>query len=344
MSRPADVSATGRYVVFVSSATNLVAGDTNALADVFLRDTIAKTTRLVSKGMGGVPTNGWSYSAQVSADGRYVVYSSAASNLVPGDTNDSIDVFRVDMTTGVTTRVTKPPEPTTIRSYVQGFHMSDSGMVVEFVTDAPILNPGVYGTGTQYARTYVSGGGSTVKQLANPLPSYESITDSALSADGKFAALSTDYGHVFIQDLALTKVSTYELLYPAASLKDLRVANGGFPTWIENRMVDGRWVGTLHVSAAAGMSFDKRDVIPYYNWVDISRWGATVLVQGDKSTTLTVMDKIRPIGSVTDALAGYSGGSISSDAKFVAYTNAQGQVRLWNLTTGTKVPVSVSTG
>jgi len=104
-SRDAEISLSGRYVVFTSDATNLAAGDTNLVSDVFLRDTLLGTTARMSVATAGaVQGNGSSSDAQVSADGRYVVFQSQANNLVAGDTNGTTDVFVRDMLLGTTTR------------------------------------------------------------------------------------------------------------------------------------------------------------------------------------------------------------------------------------------------
>jgi Tol biopolymer transport system component len=89
----AGLSADGRFVAFSSEASNLVPGDTNDAGDVFVHDRRTGTTARVSLGSGGVQGNGRSDSPTLSADGRFVAFSSWASNLVPGDTNDAGDVF-----------------------------------------------------------------------------------------------------------------------------------------------------------------------------------------------------------------------------------------------------------
>ena len=98
------ISGNGRYVTFSSRATNLVPGDTNTTTDVFVRDRLAGTTRRVSLSPAGVQANGPSGSATISADGRYVAFSTAATNLVPGDTNDTGDVLVRDQRTGALIR------------------------------------------------------------------------------------------------------------------------------------------------------------------------------------------------------------------------------------------------
>ena len=101
----AAMSANGRYVVFASNASNLVAGDTNHATDVFLHDRASGVTTRVSISSGGRQPNGPSALPAISADGRYVAFQSFASNLVRGDTNGLTDVFVRDLATGRTTRV-----------------------------------------------------------------------------------------------------------------------------------------------------------------------------------------------------------------------------------------------
>jgi Tol biopolymer transport system component len=87
------ISPGGRFVAFQSLATNLVPGDTNGWGDVFVRDRQAGTTERVSVSTGGVQGNDSSYFPAISAVGRFVAFTSKATNLVPGDTNGKRDVF-----------------------------------------------------------------------------------------------------------------------------------------------------------------------------------------------------------------------------------------------------------
>ena len=90
------VSADGRYVAFVSEAENL-AGPANGLADVFLADRQTGAITAVSTVPGSAAAaDGASFSVDISADGRYVVFDTAATNLVPGDENGMADVLRYD--------------------------------------------------------------------------------------------------------------------------------------------------------------------------------------------------------------------------------------------------------
>ena len=98
------LSADGTRVAFSSNSSNLVAGDTNAKADVFVRDLTTGTTTLVSVDSGGAQGNGDSFSPSLSADGTKVAFQSNATNLVASDTNNRQDVFVRDLTTGTTVR------------------------------------------------------------------------------------------------------------------------------------------------------------------------------------------------------------------------------------------------
>ena len=94
------ISRDGRYVVFQSSATNLVAGDTNDREDVFLVDRQARLTTRGSVGPGGVQSSRDSGSARISGDGRYLVFESLADNFVAGDNNGTWDIFLRDTVNG----------------------------------------------------------------------------------------------------------------------------------------------------------------------------------------------------------------------------------------------------
>lgn len=96
----AEISGAGRLVVFSSSAANLISGDTNGQADIFLRDRQAATTTRVSLALGGTQPNAAATAPVISADGSVIAFSSAATNFVLNDTNNARDIFAV--TTGRT--------------------------------------------------------------------------------------------------------------------------------------------------------------------------------------------------------------------------------------------------
>jgi hypothetical protein len=87
------MSADGRFVAFFSWATNLVAGDTNFVGDIFVHDRSSGTTERVSVDSAGAEGNSDSYEQSISGNGEVVAFDSGASNLVSGDTNATYDVF-----------------------------------------------------------------------------------------------------------------------------------------------------------------------------------------------------------------------------------------------------------
>jgi len=99
------LSSDGRFVAFLSDASNLVAGDTNASRDVFVHDRQSGATARVSVSGAGVQANVGSFSVAISGDGRFAAFHSFADNLVAGDTNETADVFVHDSQSGATTRV-----------------------------------------------------------------------------------------------------------------------------------------------------------------------------------------------------------------------------------------------
>lgn len=102
---PARITPDGRYVVFGSFATDLVAGDANNFDDVFVRDRMAGTTDRVSVATGGAEGNGHSVYGTISDDGRLVAFSSPADTLTPLDANGALDVFLHDRDADTTARL-----------------------------------------------------------------------------------------------------------------------------------------------------------------------------------------------------------------------------------------------
>ena len=106
----AAVSADGRFVAFVSNATNLVPGDTNRKSDIFVKDMQTGAIERVSRASDGTQANQASWGVDMSADGRYVCFVSDARNLVPEDTDSTSDVYVHDRRTGTTSIVSVSTE------------------------------------------------------------------------------------------------------------------------------------------------------------------------------------------------------------------------------------------
>lgn len=138
-SGPPSITDNGFMIVFSSLATNLVGGDTNDAADIFLRDLSSSTTKRISLGPSGEQANGDCSRPAISGDGRFVAFESAASNLVPGDTNGQIDVFVRDLEDGRTQRVSLASDGAQANSGSCCPQLSGDGRFIAFTSDADNL-------------------------------------------------------------------------------------------------------------------------------------------------------------------------------------------------------------
>jgi len=200
------VSSNGRYVVFQSDATDLVPGDTNGVTDIFERDLVTGTTRLVSVAADGGFGNGASTDPVMTPDGTCVVFISAATNLVAGDTNRIADVFVRDLITQTTWLVSAnallPPGSSGPFIIMATPVVTPDGRYVAFFSVATNLVSGVPGTttGEVYVRdrltgqttwtsTNAAGIVSNMFHQYNPgsYPSYH----PRLSDDGRYVAFKT---------------------------------------------------------------------------------------------------------------------------------------------------------
>jgi len=137
------VTPDGRQVAFDSTASNLVAGDTNRTSDVFVRDLAAGTVRRVSLGSAGTQSNGHSYHPALSADGSRIAFDSTATNLAPGVTTESWrEVYVRDLSTGVTALASGDSTGHPGGAFSGDPSISADGRRVEFASDSARLVPG----------------------------------------------------------------------------------------------------------------------------------------------------------------------------------------------------------
>lgn len=129
------LSADGQRVVFTSGATTLVPGDTNNQVDMFLKDLATGALMRVNVSSAGAQANNESTWPSISGDGAVITYCSAASNLVPGDSNQNWDVFAYVVATGATTRLNVQPNGAQANSYVRSpTGLSHDGNLVIFAS------------------------------------------------------------------------------------------------------------------------------------------------------------------------------------------------------------------
>ena len=195
------ISADGRYVAFWSNATNLVAGDTNGETDVFVRDRELGTTERVSLDSTGAQGNGTSLHPSISADGRYVEFTSGATNLVFGDTNGYPDIFVRDRQLGATERVNLDSAGAQVGGWNYPGWISGDGRYVVFGSDATGLVPGDTNDHEDvFVRDRRLG---TTERASVDSAGLEGNDDSftpSISADGRFVSFTSVATHLVPQD------------------------------------------------------------------------------------------------------------------------------------------------
>ena len=135
-----DISADGRYVVFSSTADNLIFNDTNQATDIFLYDREARSIQVISRGEDGFQSNGASDLPSISGDGRWITYMSMADNLVASDPNGMLDVFLYDQETGHTILISSAADGSAANGSSSEPHISGDGAWVVFTSIANNLS------------------------------------------------------------------------------------------------------------------------------------------------------------------------------------------------------------
>ena len=149
---PGSLSADGRFVAFSSSASNLSLNDTNRCPDVFVRDFATGSTILVSAATNSFSGSGFSAEPAISGDGRYVAFTSAATNLVAGDANQVPDVFIRDLQTGATSLVSIGTNGAFGNKFSYSPALNSDGRYVLFCSQAQNLASGSYSNDNLFLR------------------------------------------------------------------------------------------------------------------------------------------------------------------------------------------------
>ena len=195
-----DVSGDGRFVVFTSTAANVVPGDTNDAEDVFVRDLVTNTTRRVSQG------NGASRSPSISPDGRYVSFTSDSSDIVPQDTNEVADVFLADLRENTTRRVSvssrgRQQNAAVVKPFFIVSDVSEFGRFVAFDSDATNLVAGDTNRDTDVFVRDVRA--ERTERVSRTALDGEADNDSyfpTISLDGRFVGFSSYAGNIWPGD------------------------------------------------------------------------------------------------------------------------------------------------
>ena len=262
------ISANGRWVVFQSLASNLVAGDTNGEADIFVIDQQTGTKTRANVGAGDVEGNAISGAPAISADGRWVAFKSIASNLVAGDTNADYDVFVHDQQTRTTTRVSVGPGGAQGNGVISYFSpaISADGRWVAFESWASNL---VAGDTNEKADAFVHDQqtGTTTRVSVGPGGAQGNGDSwvSAISGDGRWVSFMSHASNLVVRD---TNGKADVFVYDRQTETTARVSLGaagaegnGHSSW-PAISADGRWVAFLSVASnlVAGDTNGQSDV------------------------------------------------------------------------------------
>jgi Tol biopolymer transport system component len=199
------ISSDGRYVAFLSDASNLVSGDTNGATDCFLHDRLTGITELVSLTTSGSESNGPSQSCSVSADGGRVAFCSVATNLVPGDANLAADVFVRDRVAWTTTRVSvttgggEANGPSCLNS--ASAISADGNDVVFESTASNLVANDTNGQGDVFLRDLDSGTTELVSVASGGGAGNGASQWPAISGDGRYVAFSSLASDLIAGDL-----------------------------------------------------------------------------------------------------------------------------------------------
>ena len=296
-------------MAFYSNASNLVEGDSNGFGDVFVHDRVTGETMRVSVASDGTQGNSMSDTPSISADGRYVAFSSYASNLVDGDTNGWIDVFVHDRVTGITELVSVASDGTQGNNYSALPSISTEGRYVTFESVASNLVDGdTNGSYDVFVHDRVTGETQRVSVTSDGTQGNGWSYFSTISADGRYVAFESEatnlvdgdtngFRDVFVHDRVTGETQR-------VSVASDGTQGNGHSDWLSSISTDGRYV-----------AFESE---------------ATNLVSLDTNTAWDVFVHDRVAGEterVSIASNGTQGNdgsywpSISSDGRYVAFTS-----------------------
>lgn len=334
-----DVSSGGLFASFGSTASNLVAGDTNGAADIFVRDAEAGITERVSVDSAGAEANNGSYESVISDDGRFVAFRSVATNLVPSDTNAVSDVFVHDRQTGATERVslTNTGGQASNSSYEPA--ISSDGRYVAFRSRATNLVTGdSNATDDIFVRDRQTGTTERVSVTSAGAQSNGASYEPAISGDGRYVVFRSVASNLVagddnaVQDIFWHDRQTGATERVSVTSAGIQATNNSYEPAISG---DGRYAAFRSRAAdlVAGDGNLRDDIFVH-----------------DTQTGVTKRVSVDSAGNEGNGNSSYP--DLSSDGRFVVFrsdgsnlvpndTNFQGDAFVRDRRTGVTVRVSV---
>ncbi|GAB7037659.1 MULTISPECIES: TolB family protein [Catenuloplanes] len=304
------ISADGRYVAFTSYASDLVPEDTNGVSDVFVRDLITGTTNRVSVSSGGAQADYESSGAGISGNGRFVAFTSWASDLVPGENNVAMDVYVRDLVTSTTTRVSASTDGTQGNWHSYHPQLSYDGRFIVFASLADNLVPGdVNDAADAFVRDRLTGTTRLVSVSLSASSGNERSGDPAISPDGRSVAFwssasdlvprdTNGVGDIFVRELLAGRTTRV-----SASSTGEQADNGSVRVAISG---DGRYVA--FTSSAS-------------NLVPADTNGVGDVFVHDRATTTTIRVSVSTGGRQVTYETGANPVDISADGRHIGFSS-----------------------
>ena len=188
----ASISGNGQFVTFSSFATNLVGGDTDGQADIYVRDLINGTTRLVNTSSAGIKGDALAYDPTISDDGQVIAFRSKATNLVMGGNNGFADIYVKDLQSGTTTLASVSISGSSGNNSSIAPALSGDGRFVSFHSSASNLSPDDTDSYSDiFVRDLVTGTTRVASTNENGVKGNSSSYSPSISDDGRFVSFSS---------------------------------------------------------------------------------------------------------------------------------------------------------
>ena len=221
------ISADGRYVAFASSATTLVAGDSNGVEDVFVSDGLRGHTIRVSVSSAGVQGDAPSFGPSISADGRYVAFASFASTLVADGPKGVLNIFRHDIVSGTTIMVSAARDGTPADGPSMAPSISGDGHLVAFESDATNLVPGDHNaTRDIFVRDITTAETRRIDMASDGTETESPSFAAAISADGSAVAFESFSARLVPGDTNRS-LDVFVAELPSGSISRVSMASNG---------------------------------------------------------------------------------------------------------------------
>lgn len=194
------ISEDGNAIALTSDATNLIAGDTNGATDIFVRDVAAGTTELISRTAAGAVGSGISANVAISPNGRYVAFTSAASNLVTNDTNGVADVFLYDRQTQAMRRVSVASGGIAGNGVSSNPAVSNTGLVVFSSAATNLVAGDTNGVPDVFVHEPFGGATARVSITVDSVQGNATSDEPSITADGREITFRSDADNLVAGD------------------------------------------------------------------------------------------------------------------------------------------------